>query len=408
MRRIVTTVQLAALFSCIATPLFAGGIINKQNMSADYFRTLNRQAATDYADIAVYNPAGVMQMATGKYVKLDVQYIAKNYKNSIPSVGQLEQDKSSFLPGFFAIHKEEKWAGYIAASVVGGGGKVDYEQGNARSVTILNSLLGVPFSVAGLFPQRVQAESLYAGYTVGGAYSVNPVLSLSAGVRYVTAFKEYTLTAAELPIFGDTVTEFRDEAEGLGGVFGVNISPNDRFNIGLRFETAVKLNFELEARQGAPLLARMGYADGRKQREDLPALLGTGIAYKISDKLKLDVNLIYYFEKSATWETGFDGAGNSYELGFANEYRFNKEWLISMGYLYTYSAIDTDQLLVLPEEPKLDAHTMALGGVWSPTEDFTFTLGIAKVFYEDTTDLLGITYDKDVWSLSCGLQWKFQ
>jgi len=408
MNKTLLTLSVAGTFGLIATPLLAGGIINKQNMSGDYLRTLNRQAATDYADIAVYNPAGIMKMKTGKYLKLDAQFLAKDYSNTVPGVGKMDQDESSLIPGFFAIHKENKWAGYIAASLVGGGGKVDYENGNARSVLTISSLLGVPFSVAGSFPQQVEAESIYFGYTIGGAYAINEMFSVSAGLRYVNAYKKYTLSADGLPVFGDAVAELRDDADGWGGIFGVNINPNDSWNIGIRYETATKLDFELDVRQGAPLLALMGYNNGRTEREDLPALLGTGVSYKILENLKVDANFIYYFEKDATWETGFDGAGNSYDLGASAEYRFNKEWMASVGYLYSNLDIDIEQIRFLPEEPKLDGNTIAMGGVWSPTETLDVTAGASRTFYTDATDSLGITYEKDVWSLSCGLQWKFR
>lgn len=407
MKKILKTIHLTAVISLISTPLLAGGIINKQNVSADYVRTLNRQAATDYADIAVYNPAGIMKMKTGKYIKVDLQFLAKDYSNSIPGVGELDQDDSSIVPGIFAIHKEDNWAGYMTSGIVGGGGKVDFSQGNARSITSISSLLGVPFSVAGSFPQRVEAESIYIGYTIGMAYALNDIFSFSGGLRYVSAYKKFTLSADGLPVFGNTVLELKDEADGWGGIFGVNIAPNDRWNFGIRYETETKLDFELDVRRGTQLLALMGFNDGREQREDLPALLGLGASYKILENLKLDANFIYYLEKSATWETGFDGAGNSFDLGFSAEYRFNKEWMASLGYLYTDLNIDTDQILVLPEESKLDAHTFAVGGVWSATETLDFTVGALATVYDEETDQLGISYEKDVWALSCGLQWKF-
>ena len=407
MKKYFATIPLAGMMGLIATPLFAGGIINKQNMSADYFRTLNRQAATDYADIAVYNPAGIMKMDTGKYVKIDLQYIAKDYSNTLPGTNKLDQDKSSIVPGIFAIHKEDKWAGYLAATIVGGGGDVDYNNGNARSVTAISSLLNVPFSVANSFPQQVHAESYYIGYTLGMAYSINEMFSLSAGLRYVDAYKEYTLSANGLPVFGNAVAEIRDEADGWGGIFGVNITPNEKWNIGLRYETQTRLDFELEVRQGAQLLALMGFLNGRTQRDDLPALLGIGTSYKITDKFKVDANFIYYLEKSADLEAGFDGSGNSYDAGITGEYRFNSGWMASAGYLYSNLDVDNNQILSLPEEPKLDGHTFSVGGVWSPLDTFDFTAGATTTFYEDATDRYGILYEKSVWALSVGIQWKF-
>jgi long-chain fatty acid transport protein len=407
MKKTLTTIHLTTILGLIATPLFAGGIVNKQNISADYVRTLNRQAATDYADIAAYNPAGIMKMRTGKYVKIDGQFLDKDYSNSIPGVGSLNQSKASIVPGFFAIHKEDKWAGYMTAGLVGGGGKVEFDQGNARSITSISRLLSVPLSVAGSFLQRVEAESIYSGYTIGMAYAINKMFSFSGGLRYVSAYKKFTLSADGLPVFGNTVLELRDDADGWGGIFGANFAPNNRWNIGIRYETATKLDFELDVRQGTQLLALMGFTDGREQREDLPGLLGIGASYKVLENFKLDANFIYYLEKSATWETEFDGAGNSFDIGLSAEYRFNEEWMASLGYLYTDLNIDTDQILVLPEEPKLDAHTIAMGGVWSATKTLDFTAGILITMYDNETDPSGITYEKDVWALSSGLQWKF-
>jgi hypothetical protein len=53
MKKRLILLYAAGLIAAGASPLFAGGIINKQNLSADYMRTFSRHAATDYADIAV-------------------------------------------------------------------------------------------------------------------------------------------------------------------------------------------------------------------------------------------------------------------------------------------------------------------------------------------------------------------
>ena len=85
MKKLLVLLCVAGLIAASASPLFAGGIINKQNLSADYLRTMNRNAATDYADIAVYNPAGIMKMADGGYAKLDIMYFDKDYSNKVPN-----------------------------------------------------------------------------------------------------------------------------------------------------------------------------------------------------------------------------------------------------------------------------------------------------------------------------------
>jgi long-chain fatty acid transport protein len=95
----VLVISLTVFF--LAGPALAGGIINKSNQSADYFRTLSRNAATDYADIAAFNPAGIMQMEDGLYGKVDALYIAKDYSNDVPGYGELDQDEPTIMPGIF-------------------------------------------------------------------------------------------------------------------------------------------------------------------------------------------------------------------------------------------------------------------------------------------------------------------
>ena len=75
MRKGLIAVGIIVLMVGLASSLQAGGIINKQNLSADYIRTLNRNAATDMADAAAFNPAGTAMMQDGLYVKADAIYL---------------------------------------------------------------------------------------------------------------------------------------------------------------------------------------------------------------------------------------------------------------------------------------------------------------------------------------------
>ena len=398
------------LLLLIASPLYAGGIINKSNQSADYMRTLNRAAATDYADAAHYNPAGIMKLDNGGYAKLDIMYFDKDYANTVPGLGRLGQDEPSIIPGLFALYKTDKWAGYFTTAVVAGGGEVDYTKGNARSAGALLAL-GVPPAALSLVPQRVEADSVYLGFTIGGAYAINDMFSVSLGVRYVDAYKNLKLeadTSVLGPPNGPLAAEIEDEADGWGGIIGLNIAPNEQLNFGIRYESAVKLDFELNVKQDtAGVLPVLGLTQGRKEREDLPALLSLGGSYKFTDAFKLDASFLYYFEKSATWESGLDGAGNSWEAGIAAEYTFNPQWKVSAGFLWSDIKIDKDQLDVVPEEPKLDARSLGLGAVWSPLPQWAFTAGGSFISYVDETDSNGINYEKEVWNLAIGVQWKF-
>jgi len=449
MKKLLVLLSVAGLIAASATHLLAGGIINKQNQSTDYMRTLSRHAATDYADIAVYNPAGIMKMADGGYAKLDVMYIDKDYSNKVPdnfgefnqNFGRLKSDKHSIIPGAFAVYKQKKWAGFFAFTIPAGGGELNYNDGDARTVQIGDGLaananqqleagLGTDlFNYNKIDSQRLEVkESSVLGFTLGGSYAINDMWSVAAGARYATGKREFkgkVNISAENPIPGvnDPVPldlHLEQDADGWAGIIGLNFSPNDKLNTALTYITKTKLKYEWDVKQdttlpnGTNLSDAIGFSDGSHQRIDIPALLGFGISYKFLPQFKVDLNYTYYFEKEASIDT-FTGEGNSWDLGLSAEYTFSPQWKASIGYMRTDIALDDDQQINEPEEPKLSANSFAAGVVWSPKPAYAITVGGAVVSYDDVNGPVetagggteSVNYDKEVWNLSIGFQWKF-
>jgi long-chain fatty acid transport protein len=416
---------IVVLILGLALPLYAGGIINKQNQSAEYIRTLSRNAATDAADAVVYNPAGVMRMQNGFYVKADVIYLEKEYSNDMPTspsyfnLGTLESDEPSLVPGLFLLYKQDKWAGFFAVTIPGGGGKVEYDDGNARTA-VLSALFGAYIGASPLTAdQYLEAESVYTGYTLGGAFKISDSLSLSGGVRYVDAFQNFKGKAVGANPAHDTIyVDIDRTADGWNYFLGMNYAPNEVLNIGFLYMSNTRLNFKADTTDTSPNDAvsnGVGWADGTHEREDLPGYLAVGVSYFIiPNKLRTELSLTYYLETDATFDAErFDGAGNSYDLGVALEYIFNPQWKVSMGYMHTnIRGMSEDDLLT--EAPELDANTIGLGCVWSPLDRLSITLGGIRVWYDsetkEVTDSRGPTgteLDKDVWGLSFGVQYRF-
>lgn len=420
-------VSLALLL--MAGAATAGGIINKQNQSADYMRTLNRNAATDYADIAAYNPAGIMQMADGFYGKLDLMYIDKDYSNTVPGFGKLDQDEPSILPGIFTVYKQEKVAGFFAVTIPAGGGNLDYQNGNARTVALASGIAAA-FN-AGLaannvpdafFYNQIDAgrlevkQSSVYGFTLGTSFAVNDAWSLAVGARYATGTREFDgqagISAANpFPGVNEPVTarlHLDEEAQGWAGILGVNYAPDDRLNAALTFITKTKMNYKVNVKEDTLGIAPgLGLADGSRRRIDIPGLLGFGISYRFLPELKVDLNYTYYLEKQATIDTFGGEGGDSWDLGLSAEYTFNPQWKASVGYMMTDIKLSADQQINEPEEPKLDANSFAAGVVWSATPALDVTAGGAYIIYDDVTDVRGINYDKTVWAASIGFQYRF-
>jgi len=402
---------LVCIIAAGVAPVMAGGIDNRTNLSAEYIRTLNRNAAIDSADIAAYNPAGIIRMDNGAYINLSGQYVGKTYTNNVNGI-DLESDEPSLVPGLFGIYKKDKWAAYGAVTVTNGGGKVKFESGNATTSKIMLSLLANPaFSTP--ISQSITAESYYLGYTFGGVYKINDMISTSIGVRYIDAKNEATaVVTASTPAPATTfLTDYKEEADGWGIILGLDVAPSDKTIIGLRYETNTKLDFKATvSADDATALQNMGITDASKRRRDQPALLGLGVSHQCTPKFRAEADLTYYFNKNADWNGAENNVGNGYDVGLALEYIFNEKIKGSVGYMYT--DVDQDAQYKLAENPALGASTVGAGFVYSPKPVLDLNFSVGKVLYEDASFIdqmtgLHIEYKKDIVFLAFGIQYKF-
>jgi long-chain fatty acid transport protein len=372
----------------------AGGIVNKQNFSAEYLRTFSRNAATDAADAVAFNPAGVMKMENGTYGNLAIFYAAKDYNNEIAGT-DYDSVEPTIIPGLFALYKQDKWAGFFAVTIPAGGGKVDFKDGSARSIAF----------TGGLFPSSVEAESVQKGFTFGGAYAINDMTAVSAGLRYIDAFSNAKITATGTPL-GTVNAEYEDEADGWGGFLGINVTPTEAINIGFRYETSTKLDFERDVKEDIPVpLGGPIYVDGSKERRDLPGLIGLGVSYRINPEFKVDLSYTYYLEKSAKWESTLEDEGNSYDLAISVEYTINPKLKASLGYMLTNTGIDADHMT--PEAPELDANTFCGGIAWEVKDNLTLNFALMTTIYDSATRSDGIKLEKSIVGAGIGVQYKF-
>ena len=415
MRKLLCVVCVVGIVMCCAVPLYAGGIENKHNFSAEWVRTLNRNGATDSADIVVYNPAGTAQMAEGFYLNLSGQYAAKTYTNGINNV-DYESDKPDFVPSFFALYRKNNWGLFGAFNIPVGGGGVEFDKGSATTAGLV---AGLPFgpSVA----QYMEGESYYYGLTFGGSYKLNDMVSFSAGARYADAniersgYAKYGFVIP--PLASDTVSvDYEETGDGWGGIFGVNLAPNEKVNIGLRYETETSL--DLETKQNKDTLDAIAaglITDGAKRKRNIPALLGAGLSYKFAPKWRTEINYTRYFNDGADWDDIGLTAGDEtkkddgYDIGISLEYEICPQWKVSAGYMYTETGIDPDNMS--KEAPELDATTLAGGFAWQATPRWAFNFGVLKTFYKDETTTpvagvfpTGVVLEKDVWIFALGVQ----
>ena len=411
MKKLCTVFFIASLVLSMTSIVMAGGITNKQNFSVEYLRTFSRNAAIDSADAVAFNPAGVMQMENGFYVNLGLFYALKDYSNTIGGT-EYESDEPSMVPGLFGLYKKDRWAVFGAFTVPGGGGEVQYSRGDATtfgygSLLTSSPLLNPPYDI--FQNQYLEGESVYYGYTIGGAYALNDMVSVSLGARYIDASEKAkaslvlassTVPAPNLPVG----LEYEETADGWGAIVGLSIAPEGPFNIGMRYETKTKLDFETSViRDTVPGGA---VTNGSMEREDLPGLLGFGAGYRISPDLKLDLSFTWYLEKNADRSAArFQNVSNGYDLALAVEYDFNPKLKGSAGYMYTNTGLDPDNML--PEAPELNAQTICTGLAYKIKSGLYLNGALMGTFYEDEVRSDGIVLEKRVIGFGLGIQYKF-
>jgi long-chain fatty acid transport protein len=428
MKKILVGAMAATLTLVGFATGWAGGIDNKHNWSSEYIRTLNRNGATDAVDIVAYNPAGVMKMEDGAYINASVQHIAKEYTNTV-SGSDLVTDEPSLVPALFGLYKTDKWAALANFTVPGGGGKVMYPKGNWTTRGGGLSLIGGINGNAGAVlydtvkNEHLDGESYYYGFTIGGAFAIHKIISVSLGGRYIQATKELNATLQIQPTAlgvgigqGDrtAVLNYEETADGFGGIIGVNISPTKMLNIGLRYETSTPLDFEYEVAHdtvtGLPsgLGAAQGIIDGAKHRKDLPAILALGVSHQCTPRIRVETDFNYYLNKEADWGGAQDNIDNSYDIGIAVMTTLSEKLNGSLGYMHTETGID-DARYMLAEAPELDANTVGAGLEYYFTPGIKADFAVGKVFYQDATasNVPSVVYRKNIIFLALGFQYKF-
>ena len=117
----------------------------------------------------------------------------------------------------------------------------------------------------------------------------------------------------------DKRIEVKQTGIGLAPIVGLNFN-YEGLNVGARYEfrTAIRVKNTAEANDSG----MEQFADGAKVANDLPAVLGVGLSYRLLPTLTAAVSYNHFFEKSANM------AGDKQKTlkGNTNEYLFGVEW----------------------------------------------------------------------------------
>lgn len=405
---------LTILFAISFNPNAKGQMDNLANMSAEWMRMNNRNAAIDAADIVNYNPAGLIFLKPGLHLNISNQTLMRHPQHTY-NLGLGDGEKTfeqdgidPILPMFYAAYTKSQWAVYSGVYISGGGASVNYPDGSISTDIITKQILfttpaPAPFPAGTLlndvYPdneQSLEASSYYLTIPLGFAYKINDMFSFSVGGRYIRGINK---TKAELKLLNSTLgapdqsikIDYNANANGFGFVLGMNVAFNEKLNFAAHYESKVKLDFENDVKEDGTGM----FTDGKKNRRDLPAVINTGISYKITDKLRTEINYNYYFQKNADWGKTFDEetselAGDCYTAGIAFAYDLNEKLQLSCGTTYTHFgyANDSDKEkyysnLGWYEALKNSNLNIGLGGAYKIIDNLNLNFGLGMTFWKD-------------------------
>ena len=269
--------------------------------------------------------------------------------------------------------------------VTGGGGTLTLNQAQqlgyipaAQKTAIEGGLLrmGVPQSQIDVMPIT----------TVQGTYN-------AAGNQLTATAGSLTATSAQL---GDKEVDTEQTGAGFTPIIGINFSPNEDWNIAVKYEHKTKLTLKNKT-----VVDDLGlFPDGAESANDVPAILGIGLGYKGLEKLQVQASYTYYFNKNVNWGSNVrdlsswksvdptkirtrEIENNGYEIGLGLQFNLTDNFAISagglMGDMGVAPSYQSDFSYSNPST------TVGGGIMWKITEKMTLDAGVSNTFYKDQT-----------------------
>src|SRR6185436_13051486 len=345
-----TIIFYAMLLFALSISPASAQIDNLTNLSPEWIRSGARNAATDGADIFAYNPGGLARLKNGFHINIGNQSFMRRPSHEFDlGFGETKYKQEAndlFVPNLYMGYNKNNWVLFGGFYIAGGGATADYPTGSiSTDMVSFGSLAATGGAYQGYTNAYLKASSYYMAAAIGGSYKLSDMLSFGLSVRNIMAKNKTeagtTLIdmTGQMPDYSMSLNN-EDKASGMGVVCGVDIMPSHSLNLSFRYESKVKLDFETKQIKTDDFGLTV---DGDKNRRDLPAVAGVGIAYSANEKFKILSDFNYYFQKQADWGTTFIGeeedlsdlAGNAYTYSLAFEYKILPKVIFSLGGVYT-------------------------------------------------------------------------
>ena len=229
----------------------------------------------------------------------------------------------------------------------------------------------------------------------------------------------YTGVAAQTGGFAVATADKEVDAVQKGTAFtpiiGLNISPSEKLNIGIKYEFLTKLEVENETAKDidiAPL-----FPNKEITRQDMPAMLSVGVSYRPIEKLNIATGIHYYWDKNANYGKSLANDKiidkNFIEFAIGLEYNVTPKMIVSGGYLRTQTGVNS-QLYHTDLSHSLTTNTIGFGAGYSITPAIKLNLGVMLAMYLEGQSEVTVApfpsveelYNRSATVFAIGLDWK--
>lgn len=224
----------------------------------------------------------------------------------------------------------------------------------------------------------------------GATVSVIQATFQGASGQFTTQATALQATADGL---GDKEVDTKQKGLGVTPIIGVNYSPSEKVNIGIKYEHKTNLSLENET-----VVDDLGlFPDGQSVQSDIPAILAVGLGVNPVDWLEAQLSYNLYFDKGVDWGLNVrdlaiwqdvDPAqirtreidNNYYEIALGLQFNLSEQFAVSVGGLRSKSGIaDSWQSDFSFSNPSA---TLGFGIEWKITDQLVLDAGFLNTFYE--------------------------
>lgn len=325
--------------------------------------------------------------------------IARNsYEGHISNISITPANGDMFLVNTYftgLANQATTAANSLGQIVAGGGGAFTLAQLVGAGIITQDQANQLSGGLGSNYNEAMTAEQLQGAYT-GVAATMNGYASLTA----------------------DKQVDAAQKGTGITPIIGIDIKPNDKWNIGIKYEFRTKLVLTNETETDNTGM----FPDKLDLRSDIPAILSVGASYQATDALNLNAGMHYYFDTDARFDyLAGDGTvkqkhidGNMWEVALGAEYKVTDRLLLSLGGFYTQKGVDDSYQSDMTHS--LTSYSAGLGGSYKLTEKLMLTLGAFNTFYipdeKEISYLSGTVtatekYDRTNTVFAIGVDYKF-